>query len=74
LADQVLVFAASETGPVNSEKLMRWAEYDKKSYFFRVLDNLHSKRYIEFNKAANTITILSPGLEKASKIIATPQK
>jgi hypothetical protein len=70
LADQILVLTASEPGPVNLNQLMSWTEYGKKSYFLRVLNQLHSERYIEFDKSKAQVILLPSGAHKASRIVA----
>jgi hypothetical protein len=70
LADQVLVLAASETGPVSGKQLMRWTEHYNKSYFMRILNRLHIERCVEFDKSKDQVTLLPPGTKRASNIMA----
>jgi len=70
LKDQILLLAASCPTNASVEELIEWTDTKNKTYFKKLIDKLHAERLIEFHKQSNTITILPPGTNYVSEILA----
>jgi hypothetical protein len=73
LHEQLLLLIATSAPEVSVEKLMSWTEYGDKKYFMRTLRALHSKRFLEFNKATNVVQILPPGTKFVQDLMRKKQ-
>ncbi|QBR70196.1 hypothetical protein CU048_01655 [Beijerinckiaceae bacterium] len=73
LRDKILMLTASCPEPVDSDDLLRWIEYNNKSYFLLTLRKLHKGRLIEFNTQKNSVALLPPGAKKVAELIVTDQ-
>lgn len=71
LKDQILVLTASCPSDPTVDDLIKWTDAKNKSYFKKLLVRLHKERLIEFNKQSNVITILPPGSNYVSTILAS---
>lgn len=64
----ILLSSASQT--VTKDDLIRWIEPPNRSYFYRVLREIHSSRLIELSSDETTIELLPPGMAIAEQTIA----
>ena len=69
LPDRILLLAATTSDEVETEELLRWCDYDNRSYFFTLIRDLHSKRMLELADDEKSVEILPPGAKKVSKIL-----
>lgn len=70
LKDQILVLTASCPSDPTLDELIIWTGTKNKAYFKKLTSKLHDERLIEFNKVNNTVTILPPGFNHVSTILA----
>lgn len=70
LKDQILVLVASNPSDSSLDELIVWTDSKNKVYFKKLVVKLHKERLIEFDRANNTITILPPGTNCVSRILA----
>lgn len=70
LRDQVLVLVVSCAVPVAAASLQAWTECKNKSYFSKVIRDLHKARLIEASEAG-TVRLLPPGTTEASRIVSS---
>lgn len=70
LKDQILLLVASCPADASVDELIEWTDTKNKTYFKKLIVKLHSERLIEFNKQSNMITILPPGTNYVSDILA----
>lgn len=70
LKDQILVLTASCPSSSTIDELISWTDIKNKTYFKKLIRKLHTDRLIEFNQENNTITILPPGNNHVSAILA----
>lgn len=70
LKDQILLLVASCPADASVDELIEWTDTKNKPYFKKLIVKLHSERLIEFNKQSNIITILPPGANYVSDILA----
>ena len=71
LRDQILILISSDSQKVSSEKLISWTDYKNRSYFNKVIHQLHQQRLLEFSESTTEIELLPPGVEYVSKLIST---
>jgi uncharacterized protein YifN (PemK superfamily) len=69
LKDNILILLYSNSGKSSSTELKNWTECKNNSYFMRILRELHSKRFIEFNEVNDDITLLPPGSTYVSNLL-----
>ena len=69
LRDQVLVLVGSCAVPVEAASLQAWTECKNRTYFSRVIRDLHKTRIVEASEAG-TVRLLPPGTAEASRIIS----
>lgn len=69
LKDQILILLSSSVGQTDVDDLFCWTDYDKRSYFNRLIRQLHSKRMIEFHEANGKVEILPPGADYVSQLL-----
>jgi len=63
LKDQVLLLVSSASARVTADDVFIWTGYGKRSYFNRLLRQLHDQRLIEFHQATAEVEMLPPGNE-----------
>lgn len=61
LKDQILLLVSSTISEVDTNNLFKWTGYKNRSYFNRILKNLHDARLVELFKSKKAIIILPPG-------------
>lgn len=61
LRNQILLLLSSSSSPVSINSLFRWTECSNRTYFNKLLRDLHSSRYIELASDASTAELLPPG-------------
>jgi hypothetical protein len=69
LRDKILILLCSSTSRVQAGDLFVWTDYDKRSYFNRILRKLHDQRFIEFNGATGDTELLPPGYDEVLEIL-----
>jgi hypothetical protein len=67
LKDQLTLLLSSTGAPVGLTDLNRWLEPEDKAYLLRTLRKLHKERFLEFEEAAGTVTLLPPGSRYAAR-------
>jgi len=70
LRDQILLLLSSVPSEVDFKELLHWTDYKNKSYFKRILNELHKLRFLEFSERDKKIQILPPGSDYTLKLIA----
>lgn len=68
LKQQTLALIGSSALPVTYAQLLEWTEYSNKTYFKKLLRELHKARLIEFAKDGS-ITLLPPGAKAVAEIV-----
>lgn len=68
LKQQTLVLIGSSALPITFSQLIEWTEYANKTYFKKMLKELHKGRLVEFAKD-ETITLLPPGAKVVAEIV-----
>ena len=68
LSDQILFLAGTSALPTRLDDIISWADCDNRSYFKKILGELHSKRMIEYDKSSDTVLLLPPGAKRISDI------
>lgn len=69
LKDEILILLSKENNRVTIERLNEWVECRTIKYLYKIIHELHKKRYIEFDKETNTVEILPPGAKHVSILI-----
>jgi hypothetical protein len=69
LREQVLVLVATSIGTVAAADLFEWTGYDNRSYFSKLLRQMHGQRCVELSKDQQQLLILPPGAKEAGQII-----
>ena len=68
IKNQILLLSSgSET--VTKDDLIRWIEPQNRSYFYKILREMHSARLINLSSDETTIELLPPGMAIAEQII-----
>jgi hypothetical protein len=67
--NQILILLVTESSKTDIDNLFVWLDYSNKTYFKKMLKDLHKKRYIEYSEDNNNVEILPPGTVEAEKII-----
>lgn len=70
LKNQILLLVASCPSDPTTEELISWTDTKNKAHFNKVITQLHKERLIEHDKDGKTITILPPGTNCVSEIVA----
>jgi hypothetical protein len=70
LRDQILMLAGSSGGPVPIDSLIAWTETKNKTYFRKVVAELHKSRFVEHSSANNTIVLLPYGAKRVAELSA----
>ena len=69
LKPQVLVLLATSAGKVSTSDLINWIEYENKTYFLKLLRQMHAERLVELSANDALIEILPPGSAEAAKVV-----
>lgn len=69
LKDQIILLASSSYEPVSIADLMTWTESTNKTYYKKILRQLHKEKYIHFNESEGKVTLLPAGSNKVSSIV-----
>lgn len=69
LKPQVLVLLATSSGKVATSDLIEWIGYENRSYFLKLLREMHSERFIELSEDEAQALILPPGSKEAAEIV-----
>lgn len=67
--NQILLLLSSEARGIDTETLFKWLDYSNKTYYKKMLSDMHKKRFIEYSVELNTAEILPPGNLEIEKII-----
>jgi len=67
--NQILLLLATESGKVETDILFKWLDYSNKTYFKKMLKDLHKKRLVEYSVEQKKIEILPTGILEVEKII-----
>lgn len=59
---QILLLLSSSSTPIAMADLLRWIEPSNRSYFYRILRNMHSSRLIELSSDETIVELLPPGM------------
>ncbi len=70
LRPQVLLLLATSIGKVATSDLIEWTGYENRSYFLKLLREMHSERLLELSKDEAHTLILPPGSKEAADIVA----
>jgi hypothetical protein len=70
LKNQVLLLVSSSSVKTKTEDLYKWIEYKNKSYFSKLLRQLHKARFVELSADETEIEILPPGTTTVENVIA----
>lgn len=69
LKAQILVLLATSSRKVATIDLIEWTGYENRSYFLKLLREMHSERLIELSKDEASTVILPPGSKEAAEIV-----
>ena len=69
LKDQALLLLGSVAGKVSADQLFTWTGYKKKSYFVRLVRELHNSRLLEFHETLREVQLLPPGVDYVSTLL-----
>lgn len=69
LKDVILVLLATSIGTVSVGELLDWSECKDKSYFKKLLRELHSNRMIEYKSNSLSVQLLPPGNLRAEHLL-----
>lgn len=69
LRSQILLLLSSSAGNVATADLLNWTDYKNRTYFFKLLREMHKERLIEVSPNEDRAQILPPGNAQAADII-----
>lgn len=69
LKDQILLLASSTEMDVSITELMTWTESTNKTYYKKLLKDLHKDKLIHYNETTDTVTLLPAGSNSVAEII-----
>ena len=69
LKDQILILITSNSNKTKADDLFSWVDHKTRSYFNKVIGQLHSNRFIEFDSESQEIEMLPPGSDYVSKLL-----
>lgn len=69
--DQILLLLSSCSTPIATADLLRWIEPSNRSYFYRILRNMHSSRLIELSSDETIVELLPPGMTAVEQFITS---
>ncbi len=67
--DQILILLSSKQEEIKVDLLKEWVECKTKTYLCKILQGLHKKRYLEFDRKKSSVQILPPGAKYVSCLI-----
>jgi hypothetical protein len=70
IKNQILLLSSSSK-TVTKDDLLRWIEPPNRSYFYRLLREMHKSRLIELSSDETTIELLPPGMTIVESIISS---
>jgi hypothetical protein len=73
LREQILLLLCTSPGKISTADLRNWTGYKNKTYFKKLLGEMHDQRLIELSSDGSTALILPPGDKIASDLIAKRQ-
>lgn len=65
---QILLLLSSSSTPITTADLLRWIEPSNRSYFYRILRNMHSSRLIELSSDETIVELLPPGMTTVEQL------
>lgn len=68
LKDQILILLSSKPGKISVDTLNKDVECKTKKYLYKILQDLHKKRWVEFDSQKNDVEILPPGAKYVSSL------
>lgn len=68
---QILLLLSSSSTPIAMADLLRWIEPSNRSYFYRILRNMHSSRLIELSSDETIVELLPPGMTAVEQFITS---
>lgn len=69
LKDQIILLLHSSTSKVTLDQLFSWIEPHNRSYFNKVIEQLHTQRFLEYYRNTSEVEILPPGTEYITKLL-----
>lgn len=69
LKDQILLLITSASSKAKTADLLSWVECSNKSYFMKLLRQLHKQRFIELSDNEMNVEILPPGIKHVEVIL-----
>lgn len=69
LKSQILVLLSSSIGTVDTTDLLKWTDYKNRTYFFKLMREMHGERLLELSINEERAQILPPGNAQAADII-----
>ena len=69
LKPQILVLLATPSKTIETSELIEWTGYENRSYFLKLLREMHSERLIELSKDERQVQILPPGNKLAADVV-----
>ncbi|MHC4270290.1 MAG: hypothetical protein ACYSTS_17770 [Planctomycetota bacterium] len=69
LKDQILVLIASCPNEVTIDEIINWTDTKNKTYFVKIVKQLHKSRLVEFDQEKKTVLILPPGSKTVFKLL-----
>jgi len=71
IRDQILLLLSSCSTPIATSDLLRWIEPSNRSYFYKVLQTMHSSRLIELSSDKTMVELLPPGMTTVEQFITS---
>jgi len=68
---QILLLLSSSSTPIATADLLCWIEPSNRSYFYRILRNMHSSRLIELSSDETIVELLPPGMTAVEQFITS---
>jgi len=68
---QILLLLSSSSTPIATADLLRWIEPSNRSYFYKMLRNMHSSRLIELSYDETIVELLPPGMTAVEQFITS---
>ncbi len=68
---QILLLLSSSSTPIATADLLRWIEPSNRSYFYRILRDMHSSRLIELSSDETILELLPPGMIAVEQFITS---
>jgi hypothetical protein len=66
---QILLLLSTSMKQEQTQDVLNWTGYKNRSYFFKMLREMHGRRLIELSEDAQQVLILPPGSNEAVEII-----